>query len=120
MIINDSFEFPPNLMVADVIYQPFETPFLRLVRSRGLKAVNGLGMLLFQAAAAFELWTGKEMPSQEIWQALEKNTSLNKTGDFMKLNVNLPRKPYDIIIEKVVCQKWDNGLRNFGNHKKLL
>lgn len=38
----------------------------------------------------------------------------------MKLNVNLPRKPYDIIIEKVVCQKWDNGLRNFGNHKKLL
>ena len=72
MIINDSFEFPPNLMVADVIYQPFETPFLRLVRSRGLKAVNGLGMLLFQAAAAFELWTGKEMPSQEIWQALEK------------------------------------------------
>lgn len=72
MIINDDFEFPKDLMVADVIYQPFETPFLHLVRSRGLKAINGLGMLLFQAAEAFELWTGKEMPSQEIWQALEE------------------------------------------------
>ncbi|EHJ52888.1 shikimate dehydrogenase [Streptococcus macacae] len=70
MIINDKFTFPEQLMVADVIYQPFETPFLKLVRSRGLKAVNGLGMLLFQAAAAFELWTGIEMPSQDIWQAL--------------------------------------------------
>ncbi|MGT2637537.1 shikimate dehydrogenase [Streptococcus ratti] len=72
MIIDENFEFPENIMVADVIYQPFETPFLKLVRSRGLKAVNGLGMLLFQAAEAFELWAGKEMPSQEIWQALEE------------------------------------------------
>ncbi|MBM7636775.1 shikimate dehydrogenase [Streptococcus saliviloxodontae] len=70
MIINEDFEFPTGLTVADVIYQPFETPFLKLARSKGLTALNGLGMLLFQAAEAFEIWTGKEMPTEEIWQAL--------------------------------------------------
>ena len=72
MIIGEDFYFPTNLMVADVIYQPFETPFLRLARSKGLMAINGLGMLLFQAAEAFEIWTGQPMPTDEIWQALEK------------------------------------------------
>lgn len=72
MIISDDFIFPTDLMVADVIYQPFETPFLKFVRQKGLTAFNGLGMLLFQAAAAFELWTGHTMPTDEIWRALEE------------------------------------------------
>ena len=38
--------------------------------SQGNPAVNGLGMLLYQAAEAFQLWTGKEMPTEEIWQSL--------------------------------------------------
>ena len=57
-------------LVADIIYQPFETPFLKWARSQGNPAVNGLGMLLYQAAEAFQLWTGKEMPTEEIWQSL--------------------------------------------------
>lgn len=72
MIVEEDMTFPENLQVADVIYQPFATPFLKLARSRGLKAINGLGMLLFQAAEAFEAWTGQEMPSDEIWKELEK------------------------------------------------
>lgn len=59
-----------GLLAADVIYQPFETPFLKWARNQGNQAVNGLGMLLYQAAEAFELWTGKEMPTDEIWQTL--------------------------------------------------
>ena len=59
-----------TLLVADIIYQPFETPFLKWARSQGNPAVNGLGMLLYQAAEAFQLWTGKEMPTEEIWQSL--------------------------------------------------
>ena len=59
-----------TLLVADIIYQPFETPFLKWARSKGNPAVNGLGMLLYQAAEAFQLWTGKEMPTEEIWQSL--------------------------------------------------
>ena len=59
-----------TLLVSDIIYQPFETPFLKWARSQGNPVVNGLGMLLYQAAEAFQLWTGKEMPTEEIWQSL--------------------------------------------------
>lgn len=62
--------FPEELLVADVIYQPFETPLLKMANSQGNPTINGLGMLLFQAAEAFELWTGKEMPTDLIWQRL--------------------------------------------------
>lgn len=72
MIITEDFEFPAGLLVADTIYQPFETTFLKLARSKGLTALNGLGMLLFQAAEAFEIWTGETMPTAEIWSALEE------------------------------------------------
>ena len=61
---------PPQVLVADIIYQPFETPFLQWAKSQGNVAVNGLGMLLYQAAEAFKLWTGKDMPTDEIWQSL--------------------------------------------------
>ena len=63
---------PEKLLVADVIYQPFETPFLNWARNQGNHAVNGLGMLLYQAAEAFQLWTGKEMPTDQIWELLKQ------------------------------------------------
>ena len=67
----ESIQLPSQILVADVIYKPFETPFLKWARSQKVVAVNGLGMLLYQAAEAFELWTGQPMPCQEIWQQLE-------------------------------------------------
>lgn len=67
----ESIQLPAKILVADVIYKPFETPFLNWARSQKAEAVNGLGMLLYQAAEAFELWTGLPMPCQEIWQQLE-------------------------------------------------
>lgn len=70
MVLADTTELPAGLRVADVIYQPFETPFLAFARSKGLEASNGLGMLLYQAAKAFELWTGQVMPTEQIWQEL--------------------------------------------------
>lgn len=72
MVIANNTVLPAGLRVADVIYQPFETPFLSYSRSKGLKASNGLGMLLYQAAKAFELWTDQSMPTDQIWQELEK------------------------------------------------
>ena len=70
--IPTSIVLPEELLVADVIYQPFETPFLKWARSQGNHAVNGLGMLLYQAAEAFQLWTGKEMPTDQIWELLKQ------------------------------------------------
>lgn len=70
--IPTSIVLPENLLVADVIYQPFETPFLKWARNQGNQAINGLGMLLCQAAEAFQLWTGKEMPTDQIWELLKQ------------------------------------------------
>ena len=67
-----SVALPEKLLVADVIYQPFETPFLKWARNQGNQSINGLGMLLYQAAEAFELWTGKEMPTDQIWELLKQ------------------------------------------------
>ena len=61
-----------KILVADVIYQPFETPFLKWARNQGNQSINGLGMLLYQAAEAFQLWTGKEMPTDQIWELLKQ------------------------------------------------
>ena len=70
--IPTSILLPKQLLVADVIYQPFETPFLKWARNQGNQSINGLGMLLYQAAEAFELWTGKEMPADQIWESLKQ------------------------------------------------
>lgn len=70
--IPTSIVLPEKLMVADVIYQPFETPFLKWAKEQGNQSINGLGMLLYQAAEAFELWTGKEMPTDQIWESLKQ------------------------------------------------
>jgi shikimate dehydrogenase len=47
-----------NLLVTDIVYIPLETPLLAAARQRGLKTVDGLGMLLHQAVPGFERWFG--------------------------------------------------------------
>ena len=54
----------PGVLVYDLIYRPRETALLRAARARGCRAMGGLGMLLYQGALAFELWTGRK-PSLE-------------------------------------------------------
>ena len=48
--------------VSDIVYNPLETEFLRLAREAGAKPVAGLDMLIYQAAEAIELWTGRQPP----------------------------------------------------------
>lgn len=72
-----NLQFPKQLLVADVIYKPFETPLLKLAQSQGNPTINGLGMLLFQAAEAFQSWTGKEMPTDLIWDQLVQKYDIN-------------------------------------------
>ncbi len=55
-----------DLVVTDVIYTPRETELLRQAKKRGCQTMNGLGMLLYQGAAAFELWTGQKMPVEQV------------------------------------------------------
>ena len=51
-------ELRPTATVFDLVYVPAETPLLAAARDRGLRAANGSEMLIAQAAAAFERWTG--------------------------------------------------------------
>ena len=78
LLIDEETILPQHLLVVDVIYQPFETPFLNFAKQQGAKTVNGLGMLLFQAAEAFQIWTGKEMPTDYIWEELVQKYQLEK------------------------------------------
>jgi len=62
-LITDSTMLRPELVVFDCIYAPRETKLLSMAKEAGCKrAMNGLGMMLFQGAAAFKLWTGHDMP----------------------------------------------------------
>lgn len=60
-----------DLAVYDVIYTPRETRFLKQAKERGVVTSNGLGMLLYQGAAAFELWTGQKMPIEVVQPIIE-------------------------------------------------
>jgi shikimate dehydrogenase len=59
--------------VYDMIYRPAETPFLATAKAGGSRTANGLGMLLYQGAAALELWTGQRAPVDVMRRALEAN-----------------------------------------------
>jgi shikimate dehydrogenase len=50
----------PGLAVADIVYVPLETPLLSAAAAHGLRAVEGLGMLLYQAVPGFRAWFGVE------------------------------------------------------------
>ena len=77
LVVDEETILPQNLLVVDVIYQPFETPFINFAKQQGATTVNGLGMLLFQAAEAFQIWTGKEMPTDYIWEKLVQKYQLD-------------------------------------------
>ena len=64
--ITDCSWFRPDLVVTDVVYAPPEANMLREARAAGCRTCDGLGMLLCQGAEAFRLYSGLEMPVEEI------------------------------------------------------
>jgi len=68
--IPDKSFFRPELIVIDVPYSPLCTVMRTMAKEVGCKTMNGLGMMLFQGAAAFKLWTGKDMPIQHMKEVL--------------------------------------------------
>lgn len=65
-LITDKTMLRPELICTDVIYSPEETAFLRLAKEVGCPTMNGLGMVIFQGAASFKLWTGMDMPIDAV------------------------------------------------------
>ena len=73
---DDTANFPiePNLfskgqLAIDLIYHPISTPWMEALRDLEVEAHGGLSMLIFQAARAFKLWTGKEAPVDAMRKA---------------------------------------------------
>lgn len=64
--LHDPSAIHEGLVAADVIYNPRKTRFLREAQERGAGIFNGMYMLLYQGAEAFRLWTGKNMPVDEV------------------------------------------------------
>jgi shikimate dehydrogenase len=57
-------------VAADLVYVPRPTPWLAAASDRGVTAVDGLGMLVHQAAAQIELWTGQPAPVAAMWESV--------------------------------------------------
>jgi len=58
-------------LVFDMVYNPIETPLLKLAHSRGLALVTGFEMFVQQGARQFEIWTGKPAPESEMLRVVE-------------------------------------------------
>lgn len=65
-VVKDLSAFRPGLVVCDAVYNPEETKLLREAKEAGCICVGGKGMLLWQGVSAFKLFTGKDMPVEEV------------------------------------------------------
>lgn len=61
---------PPGALAVDLVYHPSPTEWLVALRSRGVDAFDGVGMLVHQAALQIERWTGLEAPVEAMWRAV--------------------------------------------------
>lgn len=72
-IIKDLSLLRSDLVVADIVYNPEETKLLKDAKAAGCTCVGGKGMLVWQGASAFRLYTGEEMPVEEVKELLYGN-----------------------------------------------
>jgi shikimate dehydrogenase len=68
--VGDGTGLHDGLVVVDIVYKPLRTKLLQQAEAAGARTVDGLGMLVHQAARAFELWTGQRAPVNVMRQAL--------------------------------------------------
>lgn len=68
----DMASIRPGLLVCEVIPNPPHTAFLRAAAARGARTLDGLGMLVYQGAIGFKLWTGREAPITAMRRALQE------------------------------------------------
>ena len=66
----ESLSLPSNAFIYDLVYNPRETKLVRDAHSKGLNATTGLGMLIEQAALAFEMWTGHNPPRDIMYTSV--------------------------------------------------
>lgn len=66
-----SESFTKGQIVFDLVYNPTKTKLLKLAESQGSIALDGLNMLVHQAAGAFKLWTGEDFPIESVYKSIQ-------------------------------------------------
>ncbi len=69
---------PADALVYDLVYNPNRTPLIKAAQAAGAETLGGLPMLVYQGAASFELWTGKQAPVEVMMKAAEKQLANNE------------------------------------------
>jgi shikimate dehydrogenase len=81
----DDVPFPAEATIYDTVYRPLKTRLMRDAEAAGLRAVGGLGMLVYQGAGSFEVWTGRKAPAD-----IMKMICLQKLNETMTQTPNVP------------------------------
>ncbi|HZW39704.1 MAG TPA: shikimate dehydrogenase [Ignavibacteriaceae bacterium] len=63
--------FHKDQIVFDLVYNPPKTKLLQMAEAKGVVCLDGLKMLVYQAAKSFKLWTGEDMPIEEVHKSLQ-------------------------------------------------
>ena len=58
--VRDFDNISPDAIIYDIVYNPLKTELIRIAKRQGLMTIQGLDMLIYQGAKAFEIWTGKK------------------------------------------------------------
>jgi shikimate dehydrogenase len=66
----ENLSLPANIFIYDLVYNPRETKLIKDASLKGIQATTGLGMLIEQAALAFEIWTGKNPPREILYNSV--------------------------------------------------
>lgn len=72
-VVSDITMLRPELLVTECVYNPHITKLLQMAMDAGCKTIDGYGMLLWQGAEQFKLWTGKEFPLEHIKKVMGFN-----------------------------------------------
>lgn len=81
VVIDDEAFYKKAAVGVDIIYNPAETKFMKLIKAQGKKAYNGLKMLLYQGVSAYELWNDCKISKEEadeVYKCLEKELGINE------------------------------------------
>ncbi len=73
---------PKQATICDLVYNPLETILLNRAKAAGLPTIDGLGMLVYQGAYAFETWTGQDAPIEVMRQACLAGLRINGLSDY--------------------------------------
>jgi 3-dehydroquinate dehydratase/shikimate dehydrogenase len=83
-------------LVFDLVYNPVETPLLRMARQKGIAVISGVEMFVQQGARQFEIWTGKPAPEEEMLRVVLHSLKQSGEGASAGTNAGTPATRIDV------------------------